>query len=158
MQAAVPARRSKRAAARRGFTIVEVAMATMVMAFGIATAIIALQSGFKTLDVARGTTLASQILQSEMERIRLMSWGEVNALNKKEIVDLSKVFIADPAVANRFELVRVIEDVSGMEGEMVQISLIVGWKSVDGRPLSRTFQTVYAKNGLYDYYYTLARP
>lgn len=133
-------------------------MATMVMAFGIATSIIALQSGFKTLDVARTTTLASQILQSEMERIRLMSWGEVNTLNASQTVDLSAVFVADPAVADRFSLVRQIADVSGMVGEMVQITLTVSWQTVDGRPLSRTFQTVYAKNGLYDYYYTLARP
>ena len=132
-------------------------MATMVMAFGIATAIIALQSGFKTLDVARTTTLASQILQSEMERLRLMSWGQVNALDPSETVDLSTVFASEPAVADRFTLVRNIADVTGMVGEVVQITLVVSWDSVDGRPLSRTFQTVYAKNGLYDYYYTLAR-
>ena len=133
-------------------------MATFVMAFGLATSIIALQSGFKTLDVARTTTLASQILQSEMERIRLMSWGDVNALNVSDTIDLSAVFVADPTVADRFTLVRQISDVTGMVGEIVQITLTVSWLTVDGRPLSRSFQTIYAKNGLYDYYYTLARP
>src|ERR1044071_4324040 len=64
-----------------GFTILEVSMATFVMGFGIATAIVAMQSGFKTIDVARGTTIASQILQSEMERLRLLSWTTMTTLS-----------------------------------------------------------------------------
>lgn len=140
-----------------GFSIMEVAMATFVMAFGIATSIIALQSGFKTLDVARGTTLASQILQSEMESIRLMSWSQVHALDGTTNVDLSTVFTTDPTVASRFTLQRTIGDLSGKEGEMKEITLVVSWRTVDGRPLNRSFRTYYTRNGLYDYFYTLAR-
>src|SRR5690606_18120706 len=60
----------------RGFTIVEVMLATFVMSFGIATSIIALQTGFKAIDVARDQTLASQIMQSEIERLRLWPWSK----------------------------------------------------------------------------------
>ena len=56
-------------------------MSAFVMAFGIATSIIAMQTGFKSIDLARGTTLASQIIQSEMERLRMMSWTAMTNLS-----------------------------------------------------------------------------
>ena len=127
------------------------------MAFALATAVIALQSGFKTLDVARGTTLASQIAQSEIERLRLMSWSEISALPASGSVDLTTIFTTDPALAARFTVIRTVTDASGTSGDMKEISLDISWKSYDGRTHTRTFRTRYARNGLYDYYYTLAR-
>lgn len=135
----------------------EVMMATFVMAFGIATSIIAMQSGFKTLDVARSTTLSSQILQSEMERLRLMSWTEIAALTGTTAVPLSTVISADAAIASKFSLSRTISDVSGKVGEMKEINLTVTFTTIDGRSLARSFRTYYTNNGLYDYFYTVAR-
>ncbi len=154
--------RSRPAAGRRadaGFTILEVAMASFVMAFGIATSIIAMQTGFKTVDVARGTTLASQILQSEIERIRLMSWTTVTdatTMMGENEVDLAAVFTTNAALADKFTLIRTVTDDASRPGEAVIIQLTVAWKSYDGRSHSRSFQTIYVKDGLYDYYYTLA--
>ena len=68
-------RSSRRPRDTRGFTIIELALASFIMAFGIAASIIALQVGFRALDVARDSTLASQIMQSEIERLRLMAWS-----------------------------------------------------------------------------------
>ncbi len=135
-------------------------MAAMVMAFGIATSIIALQSGFKYLDVARGTTLASQVLQSEMERLRMMSWSAITApgMSGAHSVDLSSMFTADPSLASKFSVTETVADSADHPGEMVTISLSVSWTGFDGRPQTRSFQSYYCKNGLYDYYYTLARP
>lgn len=135
----------------------EVTMTTFIMAFGIATALITMMSGLRSIDVARNMTLASQVLQSEMERLRLMSWSDVAALSASETVDLTTVFTTDADLAARYTLVRRIGDVSGKVGEMKEITLVVSWTNADGRTLSRQFQTVYCKDGLYDYYYTLAR-
>jgi Tfp pilus assembly protein PilV len=153
----------KRAARRpladsRGFSILEVAMASFVMAFGIATTIIAMQAGFKMIDVARGTTLASQVAQSEMERIRMMSWAAIKALKEKEVADLSTTFTTDPSLASRFQLVRYAADVPGREDSQREVTLVVSWRSSTGTSHQRTFKTTYSKDGLYDYYYTLARP
>lgn len=112
-----------------------------------------MQAGFKTLDVARGTTLASQILQSEMETLRLMSWG---SLPSSGTIDLGTVFTTDPDLASRFTATRTVSDTLGYEGQMKDIMLTVSWTTIDGRPLTRTFFTRYCKDGLYDYYYTLA--
>ncbi|WRQ86788.1 hypothetical protein K1X11_018405 [Actomonas aquatica] len=132
-------------------------IATFVMAFGISTSTYTVMSGFKTLDVARNITLSSQILQSEMERLRLMDWGDIAALSGTNEVDLNAVFTTDAHLAAQFTLTRTVSDVAGKVGEMKEILLVVSWTTVDGRPLTRQFKTFYAKDGLYDYYYTLAR-
>ena len=74
-------------------------MATFVMAVGISTAIIALQMDFKALNLARDSTLASQIMQSEIERLRLMPWANSSAevdsiteLPASESVSLESMF------------------------------------------------------------------
>ena len=144
-----------------GVTIVEVMIASCVMAFAITTSITVMQSGFASLDTARGNTLASQILQSEIERIRLMSWANVTDPDKmlgEHKVDLKDVFATSSEVANKFTLVRTVKDDSSRPGEGVDIYLQVLWKSYDGRSHTRSFQTKYVKNGLYDYYYSLAGP
>lgn len=144
-----------------GMTIAEVIMASCVMAFAITTSITVMQSGFTTIDTARGNTLASQILQSEIERIRLMSWAKVTDPDKmmgEHKVDLKEVFSTGSEVASKFTLVRTVKDDSTRSGEAVDIYLSVNWKSYDGRSHTRSFQTKYVKNGLYDYYYSLAGP
>lgn len=139
----------------------EVVMATAVMALGISTSIIAMQRGFKLLDVARGTTLSSQILQSEIERIRMMSWAAVSdssTMMGTRAVNLSTMFSSDPALAAKFTLTRTVTADATRPADAVNIVLSVTWKTYDGRAQSRRFQTKYIKNGLYDYYYTLANP
>jgi Tfp pilus assembly protein PilV len=150
--------RSRRAR-ESGMTIVEVIMASFVMAMALTTAITVMQSGFTSLDVARGNTLASQILQSEIERVRLMSWSNVTdttTMMGKHEVDLKTVFTTNDRLADKFTLVRTVADDSTRPGEAVDIYLQVTWTSFDGRSHQRSFQTKYVKNGLYDYYYTLA--
>lgn len=141
-----------------GFTIIEVALAAFVLAFGLTSAIVVMQAGFKTLDVARGTTLASQVAQSEMERLRLMSWANIAALPASGPVNLSSMFSTDPSLADRFTVTRTVADVEDREDEQKTITVTVTWHSYDGREHSRQFNTLYTKNGLYDYYYTLATP
>lgn len=146
-------------------------MASFVMAFGLATAIIAMQSGFKTVDIARGTTLASQILQSEMERLRLMSWTTISALSTAtdttapipagspagvEMFDGTTYFSSNPDIAGKFTITRTVSADSSRPSHVMNIVISVTWKSIDGRSHTRSFQSMYSKDGLYDYYYTLA--
>jgi Tfp pilus assembly protein PilV len=155
---------SSRAARRRaGFTIIEVTMAAFVMVFGIATSLSVLSSGLRTLDDARNITLASQILQSELERLRLLPWssstgGEaISGLEEKATVDLATAYSSNTAVTGRFTLTRVVTATSGRETTMRDITLVVSWTSVFGTAHTRTFTTRYCKDGLYDFYYTLAK-
>jgi Tfp pilus assembly protein PilV len=145
-----------------GFTILEVALAGFVMAFGIATSIIALQMGFRALDVARDSTVASQIMQSEIERLRLLPWSNtstatgVSNLPSSASVSLASMFTANPQLVAKFTVTRTVEPDSARPADVRYITISVQWRSYDGRPHTRSFTTMYSKNGLYDYYYTLA--
>jgi len=156
-----------------GFTILEVAMSAFVMAFGIATSIIAMQTGFKSIDLARGTTLASQIIQSEMERLRMMSWTTISALSTAtdsvapvpsgspagvEMLDGATYFSANPDIAGKYTITRTVAADSTRPSDVLTINVSVRWQGYDNRWHTRSFRSMYAKNGLYDYYYTLARP
>ena len=56
-----------------GPAIAEVMMAAAVMALVITTSITTMQRTFLAIDVARGTSYAAQIMQSEFEKMRLQS-------------------------------------------------------------------------------------
>ncbi len=133
-------------------------MATCVMALGIATSIIAMQAGFKHLDLARGTTLASQIIQSETERIRLMSWSGVSALPASEIFDGGTSFSNSSKVVGKYSVTRTVTADASRPTEARNIVISVTWNGYDGRSHTRRFDSTYVKNGLYDYYYTVAHP
>lgn len=164
-----PARRT----GARAFTILETMMATFVMALGISTSILAMQQGYKFLDVARGTTLASQILQSEIERIRMMSWGTVSAMATAtdtvapipagspagvEVFDGATYFSSSATLTGDYTITRTVTLDSTRSTDVALITISVEWNTYDGRTQTRRFQCKYMKNGLYDYYYTLARP
>lgn len=133
-------------------------MATFVMAFGIATSIIAMQSGFKQIDLARGTTIAAQIIQSEMERIRMLSWTTVSALAPREEFDGSTYFSANPDVAGKYTITRTNTANALHPADIRDLMVSVRWQTYDGRWHTRSFTAIYARNGLYDYYYTIAHP
>ncbi len=153
-----PSANAARRGAQAGFTILEVAMATFVMAMGIATSIIAMQAGFKHLDLARGTTLSSQIIQSELERIRLMSWTGVTALPASATFDGGTSFSTSSKVVGKFSVTRTVTADAARPTEARDIVVRVTWNGYDGRAHARSFNCTYVKNGLYDYYYTIAHP
>jgi Tfp pilus assembly protein PilV len=143
---------------KAGFTIIEVAMAACIMAFGISTSIIVMQASFKQVDLARGTTIAAQIIQSEMERLRMKSWTAISALPASETFDGATYFSSNPDIAGKYSITRTLADNAAHPTEMKDITVSVVWKTYDGRQHTRRFTAIYAKNGLYDYYYTIAHP
>jgi hypothetical protein len=126
--------------------------------------------GFRSIDVARDSTLAAQIMQSEIERLRLWPWSKITAppspavepvdsiieLPATETVSLTSMFATNAQLAAKFTVVRKVEVDTARPADVRNITITVTWKSYDGRTHSREFKTMYAKNGLYDYYYTLA--
>jgi len=164
-----PLRRTRRPLA--GFTLAEVMMAATVMAFSISGSIVVMQAGFKSIDNARNTTLASQIIQSEMERIRLLPWNKptgstdnekaISTLPASKELVLSTIFppgTTTTTMNSRFTAIRTCADTAGKVGEMKDITITVSWTGVDGKTHTRTTTGNYCKDGLYDYYYTLATP
>lgn len=136
----------------RGVTIAEVAMAAMFMALVLTTSITTLQRAFISLQNARDLNIVSQMLQSEMEKMRLADWTTVSALPASATqIPLDASFTANAFVGNRFTLTRTLADPK--TGTRV-ITLQVNWLGADKRPLSRDLSMRYSRNGLYDYFYS----
>jgi Tfp pilus assembly protein PilV len=137
-------------AGRRGFTVLEVMVAAAVMLFGITTAILTLQRGFQALDAARNLTYASQVMQTELERLRLRSWDQLQSLQ-----DSGAAAVTVEAVSGLggegFTCTRTIRDI---RTDMKEITLAATWGGHDGRPQTARLVTRYGRNGLYDYFYT----
>lgn len=143
-------------------------MATFVLALGIATSLTALQYGMRQVDTARNMTLAGQIMQSDLEILRLLNWSQIEALQDSQTTPTTEKTVnpADTitsgtsttldatltAIATRFTCTRLIEDITG-KADMKLITLRVSWNGIDGREHNLRFQTRYARNGLSDYFY-----
>ena len=148
--------------------MVETMLAATVMAMGIATALTALQYGLRAIDTARNMTLAGQIMQGEIEILRLQNWSQIVALQNAQTsatvptqIDPSTTITSGSgttldtmltAIANRFTCTRLISDITG-RSDIKKITLNVRWNGVDGRAHLLVFQTRYAKDGLADYFY-----
>jgi hypothetical protein len=61
----------------QAFTIMEVALAATVLAFTLMGMIGVVESGAKMLDLSRKQTIATQILHSEIDQLRLQSWTTI---------------------------------------------------------------------------------
>lgn len=125
-------------------------IAAIVLALGITTAITTLQSGLQAMDTARNCTTAAQLMQNEMERLRLKSWSQLQDL----------VASGDTTVAVPGNLVSggvpftCTRDIRDLKAEMKQITLVSTWRGYDGRTHTARLVTRYGKTGLYDYFYT----
>lgn len=131
-------------------------MAAGVMLFALAGSIVVLQMGFKALDTARKTTLAAQVIQSEMERIRLRPWAQLPPTGTITLTDIFPTGTATQDIYKAFTATRTVSDVTGKVGEMKKITVTVTWNGLDGQSHTRSTDTIYCKDGLNDYYYTLA--
>jgi Tfp pilus assembly protein PilV len=134
-----------------GFTIIEVAMAAGVMALAIGSSLIVLARGFNQLDTARCLSYASQIMQSELEKMRLTQWSTVNAYAKdtEVAVTIPTTFFTAQNIASRMTMTR---NAHLEHTGMIKVTLTLTWTTNDRRTLVRKYITYYGENGLYDYF------
>lgn len=152
----------KRARGDAGFTILEVVIAAALLLIVFAGTLAALQTGFKIIDSARNTTLADQILQSQIEDIRLCSWVKLTALQTADAAASPTGSVTlDDGLGSQFKVIRKITDIrSDALGNvnMRRLNLTVSWNnSITGKLSTRSYQSVYTQNGLTDYFVT-SRP
>lgn len=140
----------------RAFTILEVMMGAIVMAFAITTSITTLQRGFLAVDTARNFVIAGQIMQSEIEKMRVSPWsttatvtGVVDYTDSFPTIAIDPAFTSNAYISSRFTLTRTLAD---PKPDLRQITLTVAWRNYDGRPMSRSYTTYYARYGLYDFF------
>ncbi len=140
------------AAAARAFTLVEVAMAVLVLAFTLTTSLTVMQRAFLQFDTARNLEISANILQCEMEKERLFTWAQAGNVSYVPVIDPS--FARNPAIGGRFTLSRTVAALAGHSGQVLQITLTVRWRGYDGRSLTRNYTSYYTSGGLYAYLYS----
>ena len=128
-------------------------MAVFVLAFAIMTSLTTLQSSYAAIDTARCTTLAAQIIQSTMENLRLKNWTTINALASSQTIDMATIYGSALPVSKNFTCTLKASDVTG-QPNMKQLVVEVAWTGLDGRSHLLDSMAYYAKDGLYDYFYT----
>jgi hypothetical protein len=145
----------------KGFTIAEVVMATFVLTFAIGSSLIALQSGFNAIDYARCTTLAGQVLQSQMEKLRLLTWAQLTDTTTGPGANAHHTFSPDNAIGSATQLARftsytqtIADAPAPFASTMKDITLTATWAGLDGQSHSLSYVTRYAQNGISDFFYT----
>lgn len=61
-------------------------------------------------------------------------------------------------MAGKFTVTRTVSPDSDRPTEVMNITISVRWQTYDGRWHQRSFNALYAQNGLYDFFYTVAHP
>ncbi len=123
----------------------------VILAMVIGSSVVSMGYGFTRIENARHATRISQILQTEMETMRSMSWAEVEELVSSEGKE-SKFAAHYAEGEDRIrDLVatRTIEDV---KTDMKRITLTATWKDSTGVERDLSYSTWYGKEGLSDYY------
>jgi Tfp pilus assembly protein PilV len=157
-------------AGRNAFTLVEVMVAASVMVLAICSSIIVLQQGLRAIDTARYTTLAGQILQSQMEKLRLLTWTQLTNTTTGPSAPAFATFTPDISASatsqiNRFfvgsdvgkcsqTIVAPTTGLAAFDNTMRVITLTATWKGIDDRTHSLSYTTYYARYGLSDFFYS----
>ncbi len=134
----------------KGFTLVELVLAVAIVALVFASAMTLMGRGFQVLDDARLDTLASQVLQSEMEDLRLKNWSEITALLSSEDFTPDNGFATTSF--SRFTCTRTVETVVDND-HLRKITLVATWHTTSGRARECRYLTFIGEEGLNDYYY-----
>lgn len=129
-------------------TLIEVMVAMSIFAMVIAGGITGVRKGFELVDNSRHYTRISQILQSEMEAMRTLSWKEISQLPTDSIIEVDTQFktnVYDAYTVSR----RVVGETSGRK----RVEVTVSFKNRGGRDVSLKYLTFFSHGGVNDYYY-----
>ena len=133
-----------------GFTLVEVMFASLVLVLGITTAIVTLQRGLQAIDTARNYTYAGQLMQNELESLRLKNWTQLEALQAAGPAAVA----TDPTASSARTTFTCTRTITSPKADMKEITLVASWRGYDGRDHAARVITRYGRSGLYDYFYT----
>ncbi len=134
-------------ASKDGFTLVELMIGMTLISIVFAGAFRGMKTGFDLVEEARDQARCTQMLQSEIERLRTMNWNDISALPGTATVQLDGALAK--AYRDRYAFTRVITSTGT---DQVMVTVTATWEN-SGRDRDLSMSTIYSKDGLYDYYY-----
>ncbi|MGZ0707469.1 type IV pilus modification PilV family protein [Coraliomargarita sp. W4R53] len=132
----------------KGFTLTEVIVSIGIFTMVIAGGLSGVRRGFDILRDSRNYTRVSQILQSEVETLRTLSWAELSQLSTDVEVSVNTEF--DTNAYDMYVVSRRIED---EEDDLRRVVVGVSYTNGRGREVNLNYVTFFAKGGVNDYYY-----
>jgi Tfp pilus assembly protein PilV len=129
-----------------GFTIVEVAIGAVIMAIAATAMIQALASGAEMQATGQRQLLAAQILQQEMDNLRLQDWATINGLAAgPTTLTISTQF--DTAITSagltKGTTITLSRSVSTVSSGLREVTLTVTWTmNPSGNAGTRTYTRV----------------
>lgn len=123
----------------------------VILGLVIGSSMVSMGYGFTRIENARHATRISQILQTEMETIRAMSWEEVQTLitNQGQTSDFTPHFEYNE---DRIKDLKATRTFTSVKNNMLQITLTASWKDSQNTEHDLSYMTWYGKEGLSDYY------
>ena len=131
-----------------GFTLVEVIVALGIFTLVIAGGLSGVQRGFDILRESRNYTRVSQILQSEVESMRSLSWSELGGLAASAEITMDTQFDTDA-----YDIYTIRRNVVLVEPGLREITVSVSFETGQERTIVLQYVTFFAEGGVNDYYY-----
>jgi hypothetical protein len=131
----------------RAFSLIEVMTASCVLMIGLGGTVLTVKNSLETISRARHLGAASQIMQSELERLRLRNWNQLQAIQDSGD---NRVVVETPPAGSNLTCARTITD---LRDGLKEITLQASWGPGGTRHTARLV-TRYARSGLNDYFYT----
>jgi Tfp pilus assembly protein PilV len=129
-----------------GFTLAEAIVATLILAIVMASVLAVASQSARYLTDIRRTARASQVLQQEMEYIRLLDWAALQSLTNT---------FTDPNDTNHIYTGTITQssyDTYGLTTTtVVEVTLTVTWTNQVNRVLTNTLTTLVGNGGLNKY-------
>ena len=138
--------RHKHLTDRSGYTLAEVMIASIIMALVLVSVMGIVGRSVRYLSDIRRTSRSSQVLQQEMENIRLMTWSQIQALPNS---------FSDPNDPNHLYAgtvsTRSFDTYSGTT-TVLAVTLTITWTNQSAsRVLTNTLTTLVCNGGLNKY-------
>ena len=135
---------------KAGFTLVEVVVSMVLLGIIFSSAFSTYMLGIDMINDAREELRASQIIHSEIERLRTKNWSDLNELSDYDSVEPHGEF--DALFADKYTAYRYLIDLNAAQDKML-VAVRVEWKNSKGMTSVRWFNTVFVDGGLNSYFY-----
>ncbi len=142
-----------KSAKKQGFTLVEVVVSMVLLGIIFSSAFSTYMLGIDMITDAREELRASQIIHSEIERLRTKNWSDLNQLVDYDTVKPHGEFAA--LFADKYTAFRYLIDLNTEKDKML-VAVRVEWTNSKGQTSIRWFNTIFVQNGLNEYFYRKA--
>lgn len=130
------------------FTLTEIIVALGIFTLVIAGGLSGVRRGFSIIEDSRNYTRISQILQSEIESLRSLSWEDLIELSTNQKIEVDTQFDT-----SAYDVYTVRRKIKTEANDLRRVVLIVSYENNRGRLVTLKYVTFFTKGGLNDYYY-----